>query len=82
MLFKNVLFTGPLFFLSFYNGFSGVQPIPDLLFALYAINMTLFAQAGYAAFAQDVSFSKYGQSLEAEEKMPYRLSKMYISSKN
>ena len=80
-MFKNVLFSGPLFCLSFYNGFSGVQPIPDLLYALYAINMTLFAQVGYAAFCQDVSFRKYGQSYEEEDKLPYRLSKMYVSSK-
>jgi magnesium-transporting ATPase (P-type) len=44
--------------------------------------MTVFAQAFYVAFAQDVSFRKYGQSNEDEAKMPYKLSEMYVSSKN
>ena len=68
-----------VFFQAMYNGYSGYQSIPDLLYSLITINMSLFAIAFYPSFDQSLSFDKYGRGDDAESKMPFKLTKMYVS---
>lgn len=44
----------------FYNGFSGYFNYPELVMALYQVNMTLFMQALYISFHKDLDWEKYG----------------------
>lgn len=62
-----------------FNGFSGYQTIPDLLYSMCTISMSLFAQAFYVTFHQEISFTKHGKGDESN--LGYRMSEMYISKK-
>lgn len=55
-LFKAMLYSAPLFFLNFHNGFSGVSYITDLLMALFEVILTTFAVYAYLLLDQDISF--------------------------
>ena len=61
------------------NGFSGYIELPDLLMALFSINMTLLMQAFWIVFHKDVNYSKYGTNEEDEKKMPFKMSELYVS---
>ena len=41
--------------------------------------MSLFALAFYMPFNQNISFAKYGIGDEAESKMPFRMTQIYVS---
>lgn len=79
ILFKNMIMVSGVFFQGCFNGFSGYQSIPDLLYSLVVINMSLFAIAFYVSFNQQVSFYKYGTGYEAEAKLSFTLDKLYVS---
>ncbi len=60
------------------NGFSGQQPIEGSLYALFDVNMTQFAIGFFVVFTQVSSFRKYGEEGQ-ESKMPYKMSRLYLS---
>ena len=66
ILFKNFMLITALVLHQFYNGFSGYFSVPDFLTAFFQINMTLPLQSAYVSTHKDVSFAKYGTSIEAE----------------
>jgi hypothetical protein len=79
MLFKNFIGLTVTIVHAFYSGFSGYFQIPGLLAALLSVNMCLFLQALFVTFHKDINFDKYGRTLEDEQKLPFRMSEMYVS---
>ena len=80
VLFRSVALGFVLFWLSLYNGLSGQQPLETFIYAMYNVNMVNFAVGFYVVFEVDVSVRKYGYSLAAEDKMPFKMSQMYKAS--
>ena len=80
IIFRSAVFAFMVFWLAFYNGISGHQAIETFIYAMINVNLTNFAVTFYAVFEIDVSFRKYGYSLEAEENLPAPMSKLYRSS--
>lgn len=74
-----MLTTAGMLFYMINNGFSGLQSIPDLLYATVNVNMSLMALAFFVPFNQDVSFDKYGRGIQAESKMPFAMPEMFKS---
>lgn len=81
ILFKNFMIVTVSALHQFSNGFSGFISFPDFMLALFQINMTLFLQSSYVSIHKDVSFEKYGTSIEAEQKLPFKMAHLYKSRK-
>lgn len=62
------------------NGYSGLQPVDDLLISGFNILMTNWFVVNWSVFDQDVSFSKYGTE-EKEKLMPYSLAEKYANTR-
>lgn len=60
IMFKNFMIVTAVVLDQFYRGFSGYFEIPDLLLALFQINMCLILQASYVLVHKDVLYGKYG----------------------
>ena len=82
ILFKVFVLQATVVLYQFYNGFSGAFPIPNLLAAMFSINMTLFLQAFYVVIHKDIDFAEFGASIEAEQKLPFKMAQFYTSRKN
>ena len=66
IIFRSAVFAFMVFWVELYNGVSGQQPIETFIYAMTTVNLTTFAVGFYVVFEIDVSFRKYGYSLEAE----------------
>ena len=59
---RSMIFSIALFWYNMACGFSGVQPIEHLVYAMININMTTFAAYFYVLFEVEVSLTKYSKS--------------------
>lgn len=55
-MFKSMIFAAVLGFFQFYNGFSGLNFIPNFLVAMFGVSTTTIAIYFYMLLDQDVSF--------------------------
>jgi len=60
---RSMIFSIALFFYNLTTGYSGVQPIEHLVYALINVNMATFAAYFYVLFEVEISFEKYSKSL-------------------
>jgi magnesium-transporting ATPase (P-type) len=81
VLFKSMLNATTKYSMQFTNGYSGIQPVDNLLISFYNILMTNWFVLFWSIYDQDVSYSKYGTTNKdgssAEEQLPYKLSEYY-----
>ena len=76
VIFKSMINATTKYGMQFTNGFSGIQPVDNLLIALYNVLMTNWYVLAWSIYDQDVSFRKYGTE-ESEKNLPYNLSDFY-----
>ena len=72
-LYKAMLYSTPVFLLSFYTGYSGITYITDLLQGLYEVILTTFAVNTYLLLEQDVSFKDSIPGSDHQSEFPTRL---------
>jgi len=81
VLFKSMLNATTKYSMQFTNGYSGIQPVDNLLISFFNILMTNWFVLFWSIYDQDVSFSKYGTTNKdgssEEEKLPFKLSEYY-----
>lgn len=73
-LYRSMMSSTTKYCLQFGNGFSGHQPVEGFLLSLYPVSLTTIMLGMMLMLDQDVSLTKYSES---EEKMPFKLSKLY-----
>ena len=61
-IFKNTVFSIPLFFMNAWAGMSSSLAMEDMFRALYLIFLTMDTYVFYIFFEKDISFHKYGPS--------------------
>lgn len=76
VLMKSIINAVAKFGVTFRNGFSGNQPVDDLLITGFNILMTNWFVLHYSVYDQEVSFAKYG-TWEKEKNLPFKMAELY-----
>ena len=76
VLMKSIINAIAKYGVTFRNGFSGNQPVDDMLISTFNVLMTNWFIVHYSVFDQEVSFKEYG-TIEKESKLPYKMSELY-----
>lgn len=70
-LFKGFIFTGPVFFAQFDNGFSGLAIFNDFYYSLFNVWLTTFSCATFVWTDQDISFNFNKYKKDSTQKVPH-----------
>ena len=70
-LFKGFIFTGPVFFAQFDNGFSGLAIFNDFYYSLFNVWLTTFSCATFVWTDQDVSYNFGKYKKDSTQKVPH-----------
>jgi phospholipid-transporting ATPase len=80
-LYKSVINATSKYVANFENGWSGDQPVDNLMMALYNVTFTVWFIVFQSVYDQDVSFSQYGNpdKVETSEKgLSFHMSDLYV----
>jgi hypothetical protein len=75
-IFRGLFYSFAQYLFNVFNGFSGINPIDNLIYATYNVNLTTLAVGFLTPMTQDLNFPKYS---ETGEKLPFELSRFYLS---
>jgi magnesium-transporting ATPase (P-type) len=76
-MFKTTIYGVAVWFFNHKNGFSGYNPIENLLWSLYGICMTTFSLVFYILYEQNIDLRKYGKGSGSLKQLPFKMSAFY-----